>query len=62
MTDIMPSTLVRKIRDRQTLLWVCQRYDLTPDAEPHDYDLPPTEAALIYRSQVNAADRAIAAR
>jgi hypothetical protein len=44
------------------LLWVCQRYDLLPDAEPHDYDLPPTEAVLIYRSQVNAADRVIAAR
>lgn len=62
MTDIMPSTLVRKIRDRQILLWVCQRYDLALDAEPHDYDLPPTEAALIYRSEMNAADRAIAAR
>jgi hypothetical protein len=62
MTDVMPNTLVRRIRDRQMLLWVCQRYDLLPDAEPHDYDLPPTEAALIYRSQVNAADRAIAAR
>ncbi len=62
MTDNLPSTLVRKIRDRQTLLWVCQRYDLIPDTAPHDYDLPPTEAALIYRSGVNAEDHAIAAR
>jgi hypothetical protein len=62
MADTVPSTIVRKIRDRQTLLWVCQRYDLTLDAEPHGYDLPPTEAALIYRSEVNAADRAITAR
>lgn len=33
----LPSSLARAVRDRQSLLWVCQRYDLLPNTEPHSY-------------------------
>jgi len=39
---------------------VCQRFDLLPDEDTHDYDLPKTEAFLKYRSEPNTTDRELA--
>jgi len=52
--------VVRQFRDRQALLWVCQRYDLLSGEEPHTLDLPPNEAALRYRDQPEKQDFEIA--
>lgn len=59
MTQI-PSDIAAKIRDRRALLWVSQGYDLLENEEPHDYDLPPTEATIKYRHDINPTDKIIA--
>jgi hypothetical protein len=60
MATPLPGNLVRLIRDRQALLWVCQRYDLPPGEQPHDYDLSEAEASLRYRASVDETDRGLA--
>lgn len=49
------------LKNRRTELWVCQRYDLQPGENPHDYGTPAAEAGLRYRQQVNDTDRAFSA-
>ncbi len=51
MTSKIPIEIVKSFRDRRALLWVCQRYDLLPNEEPHRYDLPANEASLRYRTE-----------
>lgn len=48
------------LKDRRACLWICQRYDLLPDEQPHSYDLPAIEAGLKYRLDENDVDTAIA--
>jgi len=62
MSETIPSELIRLFRDRRALLWVCQRYDLLPGEEPHDYKLPPSEASLRYRPEPESTDFKLAAR
>lgn len=44
------------VRNRRAELWVCQRYDLVPGENPHDYGIPAAEAGLRYRQSSNATD------
>lgn len=53
-------TLARFFRERRALLWVGQPYDLLPGEQPHEYDIPETDAALKYRPGPNSDDEAIA--
>lgn len=62
MSDAIPAEIVRLIRERHGLLWICQRYDLAEGAAPHDYDVPVAEAVLRYRPVVTETDRAIAGK
>lgn len=56
----IPEHVARLLRDRQGLLWVCQRYDLAPGEDPHDYDLAAEDAAPRYRSDPTDADLRLA--
>ena len=60
MTQKIPSPIVRAIRNRRGLLWVCQRHDLEPGQNPHDNSVPPAEAILRYRKEVSAVDESLA--
>lgn len=60
MRSIIPEPVKRLFRDRRSLLWVCQGYDLLPGEEPHEYDLPEAEAALRYRPEPNEVDHLLA--
>lgn len=51
--------LQKFLQERRALLWVCQRYDLNSGENPHDYDLPETEAATRYRKQPTMADETL---
>lgn len=55
----LPPEVVSYFIDRKALLWVCQRYELTPGAQPHSYASSPSEVRLLYRSEVNDIDRAL---
>lgn len=48
------------IRDRRSLLWLCQRYDLSPGQQPHDYGAASDDAALRYRLIENETDKLLA--
>jgi tetratricopeptide (TPR) repeat protein len=61
MIDDLSDDVVRAIRNRQALLWVCQRYDLIPGEIPHDYDVQPELAGLRYRQETSKTDREFAA-
>jgi hypothetical protein len=52
------SELTSLLRNRRAELWVCQRYDLQPGAEPHDYSVPSSDAGLRYRLVSSDEDRA----
>ena len=60
MTQKIPARIVRAIRNRNGLLWVCQRYDLEPGQNPHDNSLPPGEAILRYRKEATPVDASFA--
>src|ERR1039458_7657255 len=60
MTEPLSNNILRFFRNRNAMLWNCQRYDLAEGAAAHDYSLPPGEAALRYRTGTTAADRAFA--
>jgi len=60
MDRTIPSELVKGLRDRRTLLWVCQRHDLVEGEEPHDWDVPSSTALLRYRDGPNENDRKLA--
>lgn len=62
MAHTIPDEIVRKIRDRQLLLWVCQPYDLLPGATPHSLDLPEAEAVARYRGEAGGDDRRLAGK
>ena len=57
----LSTDVLRSILERRALLWVCQRHDLIPNAEPHDYGVLPAEAVHLYRTRPSHADDAIAA-
>src|SRR4051794_1603425 len=57
----LPVGIEQAVRDRMLLLWVCLRHDLIEGVEPHDFDLPASEAALRYRGQASATDTSIGA-
>ena len=59
-TPALPTSLTRAVRDRQGLLWVCQRHDLLPGLEPHAYDLAAAEASLLYRKHPTRVDVTLA--
>ena len=52
-TDSLNPKILRHLRDRQGLLWVCQPYDLVPGALSHDYKQSPDSVrpciGLMYR-------------
>ena len=56
MTHEIPTPIVRAIRNRNGLLWVCQRYDLEPRQNPHDNSPPRGEAILRYRKAASKVD------
>ena len=56
----LPAGIEQAVRDRMMLLWVCQRHDLIDGVDPHDLDLPASEAALRYRGHTSAIDTLIA--
>jgi hypothetical protein len=39
----LDTAIVRRLRDRQALLWICQPYDLKAGKESHDYNKPADE-------------------
>ncbi len=58
----MPSLsegVLRRLRNRRGLLWVCQPYDLTAGQAPHDLTLTDTEAYLRYRHHPTETDDAV---
>jgi hypothetical protein len=59
-TDSLDPRLLRRLRDRQGLLWVCQPYDLLPEASPHDYRKSPEEVRPLYRPDVSGVDQGFA--
>ena len=60
----MPSTfdsiILHRLRDRQSLLWVCQPYDLRSGEHPHELSLAPDAAQELYRSAISDTDRGLA--
>lgn len=60
MNQQIPASFIRAIKNRNGLLWVCQRYDLALGREPHNSDLPASEAILRYRKEVSAVDETLA--
>jgi hypothetical protein len=60
MRTDLESSLVSAVRNRQLLLWVCQKYDLSPGEKPHGYDLPDSAALVRYREEGNRSDRSLA--
>jgi hypothetical protein len=60
MPDPLPESVVRALRNRRGLLWVCQRYDLSDGQQPHGYDLPKAEAVLRYRRHPSKFDVCLA--
>jgi hypothetical protein len=60
MDKTIPIEFVKHLRDRRTLLWVCQRHDLVQGEEPHDWDIPSSAAALKYRAAPDECDRELA--
>jgi|GEM_PF-1277670 len=56
----LPPIAERLLRDRKSLLWVCQRYDLSPGESPHAYDLDPAMAKLRYRPVADPVDISMA--
>lgn len=59
MSNKIPEKLTQCIRERKSLLWICQRYDLVQGATPHDYDIPPNEAILLYKQHPDELDKKI---
>src|SRR6267378_2584090 len=59
MTKLSPS-VIRAFAAKQTLLWVCQRYDLKTGQEVHDYELPAPAASIRYRKELTTRDKQIA--
>lgn len=60
MTQEVPAPVIRAIRNRNGLLWVCQRHDLLAGQEPHDNNLPASEAVLRYRKHASRVDVCLA--
>jgi hypothetical protein len=56
----LPSYIQDLIRDRRSLLWVCQIYDLEDGQEPHDYNLSQSEAQFRYHPKANELDQHLA--
>ncbi|MGA2067525.1 MAG: hypothetical protein ABSG86_21330 [Thermoguttaceae bacterium] len=56
----LDTTIVRRSRDRQALLWVCQPYDLKVGVAPHDYGKPADEVQQLYRADVTGPDLRLA--
>jgi hypothetical protein len=54
---MLDSKIKALIKDRRSQLWVCQRYDLAPGQQPHDYGASPDDAALRYRLEENETDK-----
>ena len=59
-TNSLDPKVLRRLRDRQGLLWVCQPYDLLPDASPHDLQRSPEDVRLLYRPDLSAVDKGFA--
>jgi hypothetical protein len=57
MDQTVPGLIAGLLRDRRGLLWVCQRHDLLPGEEPHDYSVSEADAVLRYRSDPWANDQ-----
>ena len=60
MSIELPSKLIPMLRERKTLLWICQRAELKPDAEVHDERTPFEEAVGRYRPEPSPEDFGIA--
>ena len=58
--DSLDSRVLRRLRDRQGLLWVCQPYDLVVDALPHDEKQSPDAVRALYRPDLSEVDLGIA--
>ncbi len=56
MADELAAPVVRAMKSRNGLLWVCQRYDLVTGQEPHDNGLPSAEALVRYRKHASKVD------
>lgn len=54
------SELTALLRNRRAELWVCQRYDLLPGENTHDYGTPIAEVGLRYRLQPDGTDQSFA--
>jgi hypothetical protein len=59
-TDSLDPKVLRRLRDRQGLLWVCQPYDLVPGALPHNYKQSLDSVRALYRPDVSEVDRGFA--
>jgi tetratricopeptide (TPR) repeat protein len=60
MPQDIPATVLDALKDRRTLLWLCQRHELRPGEPPHSLGADPDEIRVRYRDEVEAADRRIA--
>ncbi|MGW4828902.1 hypothetical protein ACWEOG_15070 [Amycolatopsis japonica] len=60
MPESLPPSVGMHLRDRHALLWTCQVRDLVPGAEPHDYSVDETAAALRYRLRPDQLDLRVA--
>ena len=52
----LPNKLIAMLRERKTLLWICQRAELEPDAEVHTDFTPLEEAVGGYRPEPGPED------
>ena len=59
-TESLDLKILRRLRDRQGLLWVCQAYDLVRGALPHDDKQSPDAVRPLYRPDVSEVDRGFA--
>ena len=60
MAQKIPTPIARMIRNRNGLLWVCQRHDLEPGQNPHDNSLPLEQAIFRYRTEASKVDVSLA--
>ncbi len=56
----LSTTIATSLQARNTLLWVCQPYDLCEGEDPHGYSDSPSDVILRYREQVDQTDEGIA--
>ena len=60
MSVELPSKLVTLLRERKTLLWICQRAELVSGAEIHAESTPLEDAVGRYRAEPNVEDLGMA--